>query len=95
MRLDGGFFRLYAVAQQVQGMPARDKGEVIGRHQLAQLFGVGGPAVAVFNPVKADLGGLTQDLVGRDMRAKGLVVVIGPGDRVGAKKDHLVFFLSV
>ena len=73
-------------------MPARDKGQPIARQQRPQGFGVVlWPTVAVFDPVKADLSArLIQNAGGGDIGAKGLVVVIGPCNGIGAEADHVL-----
>ena len=76
--------------QQLGRIPARDELQPVRRQQGTQRLGVVGPAVAVLDAVKADLAArLVKDAGGRDVGADRLVVIIGPGDGVGSKLDHL------
>ena len=89
MRLDGGDLGFDAAGQKFGRIPPRDKAQPVFRQQRFQRLRIVRPAVTVLDPVKADLGArLAQDLLGRDMGADGRVVVIRPGNGVGAIEDH-------
>ena len=77
--------------QKLGRIPARDEFQTIFGQKRAQRLRLIWPAVAVLNPVKADLTArLVQNAGGRDIGADGLVVVIGPSDGVGSELNHLM-----
>src|SRR3546814_6027977 len=90
MRLDRLLLLLDRLHQQVEGVPAGNEGKAMRAEQLLEGFRVVRPAMAVLYAVEADFRRLAQDLPGRDMGAQRLVVVIGPGDGIGAETDHIL-----
>ena len=88
VRLDRALLLLDRAGEQVERVPAGDEGEAVGGERGLQRGGVGGHLVALLDAVEADLAGLAQALLERDVGAEGLVVVVRPGDGVGAVADH-------
>ena len=75
-------------------MPARDEFQPARIKNFLKPRHRGRKFVAFFNAVKADLRGFVQALLKADMRAKAAVVVICPGNRVGAVSDHSILGVS-
>ena len=75
--------------QEVRRIPARDKFQAIAAQERFQLCRVIRPTVAVLNTVKPDqTARFLENTVGRDIRTDGLVIIIGPSDRVCTELDH-------
>jgi hypothetical protein len=74
---------------------AREVGQAAGGEERAQFLGVGGPGVALLDPVEPDLAsGLVKGLLGGGMGADGLVVVIAPCDGIGPEADYVSLCLA-
>ncbi|MND85147.1 hypothetical protein D3C80_770610 [compost metagenome] len=90
MRLDRLLLLLDGLHKKVQRVPARNEGEAVRTEQLLERLRIVRPAMAVLDTVEADLARLAKDLFGRNVGAEALVVVVCPGDGIGAEADHLL-----
>ena len=88
VRLDRALLVLDRAGEEVERVPAGDELQAVGVEGRLQRRRVGGHLVALLDAVEADLAGLAQALLERDVGAEGVVVVVGPGDGVGAVEDH-------
>ena len=79
---------LDVVHQKIGRMPARHIAKAALPKLLLDAFGRVGQLVTLLDPVEADLGRFVEALLQGDMGAERAIVVIRPGDGVGAVKDH-------
>ncbi len=92
MRLDCPLLVRDRARQQIERIPGRDETQAVWLENLLQRLRIPGKLVAVLNAVEADLAGLAQASLQRDVRTEAPVVVVRPGDRVGAIEDHFLSF---
>ena len=86
--VDGCDLLVEAAGEKVQRVPAGNVGEAVRRERRPQRRRLLRELVALLDAVEADAGGVREAALERDVGAEAAVVVVRPGDGVGAEADH-------
>ena len=88
-RLSVRFLGLDVVREDAGRVPGADEAEAVFPELRLQRGAVVGHLVALLDAVEADLAAVGEAVVEGELVADRPVVVVRPGDRVGAVADHV------